>query len=126
MIGNILQLTALSAAMFLFASDASLLNWHSLVTDFGFPIALVLFFVWNSYTREQRISNRVTKLEDFIQDDLMDLNKQAIKAIADNTEALNRLVKVLETRPCLCDGPDLIAKVDTVLDRVQHLTGNSG
>lgn len=96
-------------------------TWHTLVTDFGFPIALVLFFVWNSWKREERIANRVTQLETFVQTELLDINKQAVLAIADNTAALNRLVGALENRPCLCEGTEFVTKMTTLIERIDSL-----
>ena len=123
MMGNLLILTAWSGAFLLVASESGspFLDWHRLATDFGFPICLVVFFVWNSWKREERIAGRVTELENFVQSELMDMNEKAVKAILANTEALNRLLSAMEKRPCLCDGPDFVKKVDSVLERVEEL-----
>ena len=94
------------------ASNATVLDWHSIVTDFGFPIALVLFFVWAAWKREERVerasilreermAGRVTQLEMFVQTDLLANNARAVSAITDNTTVLTRLAAVLETKPCL-------------------------
>lgn len=96
-------------------------DWHSLVTDFGFPIALVMFFVWNSWKREERMGTRVTNLETFVQTELMDINKQAVQAISDNTAALNRLITTLDTRPCLCEAENVVEKLDILVSRVDKL-----
>lgn len=97
-------------------------NWHTLITDFGFPIALVLFFVWNSWKREERIANRVTQLEDFLQNKLLEIDERGITAVVDNTAALNRLVGALENRPCLCEGTEFVSKMTTLIERIDQLT----
>jgi len=96
-------------------------DWHTLITDFGFPIALVLFFVWNSWKREERISKGVTSLEEFVQTKLIEINERGVAAIADNTAALNRLIGALENRPCLCEGTEFVSKMTILIDRIDQL-----
>ena len=114
------------------AAAASTSEWHSLLKDFGFPVALVVFFVWASWTREERseknaierehrITTRVSELERFNQNELMTLNAQCIQAVADNTAALTRLVVALESRPCLCEGVGLLEKINMVSENVNQL-----
>ena len=125
------------------AAASSSTDWHDLVKDFGFPVALVVFFVWASWTREeraernaiereQRIASRVTELEKFNQSELLDLNKGAAKAIADNTAALHRLasentaamtrlVDALENRPCLAEGTRLMDAINLMAKKVDSV-----
>jgi len=114
------------------AAAAAESEWHSLLKDFGFPVALVVFFVWASWTREeraernaiereQRITNRVTELERFNQSELVILNKSAIAAITENSAALSRLVDALDKRPCLCEGTNLIEAINLVSSKMDNV-----
>lgn len=93
-------------------------DWHTILTDFGFPIALVCFFVWHAWKREEKITDRVNELQNFLQTKLIEIDERGILAIADNTSALNRLVEALEARPCLC-GEEFIHRL---AEPVQRLT----
>jgi hypothetical protein len=122
-----LWLACLTASMMVLAAAAPAPDWiHTLITDFGFPIALVMFFVWNSWKREERLANRITDLEKFQQEKLLEIAQQCAEAIVDNTAALNRLIKALEDRPCLCEGSEFVARMTILVEKIDSLTERVG
>lgn len=136
MLSSGVKIGAMSSALFA-AAAASSSDWHTLLREFGFPVALVIFFVWSSWTREeraernaiereQRIANRVSQLEAFNQTELLGINNACIQAVADNTAALTRLVQALEDRPCLCEGAGLLEKLDQVAVKIDSLAKATG
>jgi hypothetical protein len=66
------------------------LDMNQMIRDFGFPVALVAFFVWWSWVREQRLSKRLERLEDWTRDKLIDI-------VQDNTEAM----RAIGDKPCM-------------------------
>lgn len=40
-------------------------EWMPLIRDVGVPLALVVFFVWQSKLREDRMTKRMDELEDY-------------------------------------------------------------
>ena len=98
------------------------LDTLKLVGTLGLPTVLVVVFVWWTWIRETRLSDRVTSLEKFIHDRLLDLIQQsteshlrvhsevsdlckAVKAqtmeIAKLCESSSALKTRLDSNPCL-------------------------
>jgi low temperature requirement protein LtrA len=66
----------------------------TLAEKHGFTALLVAFFVWWSWLREKRISERL--------DQVQDAYTQTLRTVvADNTDALRSLKTALENRPCM-------------------------
>lgn len=65
------------------------MDFVALIQDFGLPVALVLFFVWQGKIREDRMTTRINNLENYIRDTL----HQVVK---DNTDVMRRLEHRLE------------------------------
>jgi hypothetical protein len=72
-----------------------------IMREFGFPVLLILFFVWQGHTRESRMSARINVLEKFIEDQLLSTIKENAKAGRDHANALTGLVNELGRRPCV-------------------------
>ena len=98
------------------ASSALNMDWHAVIRDFGVLATMVFFFTWASWKREERMSTRVSSLEDFNQNELLEVVKTTAKALSDNTNALDKLRNVLGERPCPLSSSD-------VLHRLERLTG---
>lgn len=60
-----------------------------LVRDLGFPIALVIFFVWNSNRRETRLIEAINQLQKFIQETMAG-------ALNRNTDVMARVCNLLD------------------------------
>lgn len=76
------------------------IEWLDLVQNVGLPITLVLFFVWTTHQREQRLETRISSLEEFQKTVLVDTVKANTESNRNNTTALNdlqRSVKSLDT-----------------------------
>lgn len=85
-------------------------SFMDFVKQFGLPVALVIFFVWNSWVRENRLAKRITDLELFINEHMLKIIENATTAIVNSTTAnekvaqgLQRLVEQLSQRPCWLD-----------------------
>jgi hypothetical protein len=63
------------------------------------PLALVVaFFLWQGWCRENRMSARITKLEDDYMKILLPLVERCTKVIARNTVVMRRLEHALDER----------------------------
>lgn len=71
-------------------------DWIAILKDFGLPVCLVLFFVWQGKTREERIEKRQSDLEIFTRNQLVELWKTANETIKQNTQVMSRLENWLE------------------------------
>ena len=73
--------------------DVSLLE---LLREFGILLTLVVFFTWQGWKREQRLSDRIAALEEDYTAALKDLVVSCSKVIAGNTTTMQRLEKQLD------------------------------
>lgn len=67
------------------------MEFFSLLQDYGPLIGAVLFFVWRDWRREERLTNRVEKLEDEQRKIILPLVEEATKVISQNTAVMERL-----------------------------------
>lgn len=81
---------------------------RELIREFGVPVALVLFFVWQSWKRENRMAkainmnqSRISELEADFRCILIELCRDSTRAVTENTGVLNKLVELLEKIKCL-------------------------
>jgi len=72
-----------------------------LITQIGLPSALVLFFVYIGWKREERMTVRQNELEDFVRKDLADQLRKSTESQSANTAVLQDLSDALRQRPCL-------------------------
>lgn len=70
--------------------------FEELLTSFGPLIGIVLFFIWRDWKREDALSTRVEKLEDYQRDTLVNLVEQSTTALAQNAECLSWVARVME------------------------------
>ena len=67
-----------------------------LIGQFGVPIALVVFFVWNNNKREQKLVKRLEKLEDYTRDKLEKVVINYTEIVKSNTDVLGQVKRLLE------------------------------
>ena len=70
--------------------------FSELLTSFGPLAGIVLFFIWRDWKREDALSSRVAKLEDYQRDTLVNLVERSITALAQNAECLSWVARVVE------------------------------
>ena len=90
-----------------FAVDI-IMPWIDIAREIGVLAALAGFFTWQSWRREERMSGRVTHLENFIQEKLLKTIETSLIHIEQNTETMRTcsenmaaFINKLSTRPCL-------------------------
>jgi low temperature requirement protein LtrA len=66
----------------------------SLAEKHGFTALLVAFFVWWSWIREKRLTERLDKVQD-------EMSGRVMAIIMGNTDAMRSLKEALEERPCM-------------------------
>jgi hypothetical protein len=66
-----------------------------LLQEYGVMVTLVLFFVWQSWKREQRLAGRVDTIEGEYTATLKELVRRSNDVIAANTEIMAQLKKHL-------------------------------
>ena len=82
--------------------------WLAIAREIGVLAALAGFFTWQSWRREERMSGRVTHLENFIQEKLLTTIETSLTHMNENTDVLRsysenmaKFMEKLSTRPCL-------------------------
>ena len=71
-------------------------SFLELIREFGILLTLVVFFTWQGWKREQRLSNRIAALEEDYTNALKDLVVSCSKVIVSNTNTMQRLEKQLD------------------------------
>ena len=67
----------------------------SLLQEFGLLVCLVLFFTWQGWKREQRLSARIDALEKEYTEALKETISATNQVISENTEMMRRLERYL-------------------------------
>ena len=67
----------------------------ALLQEFGLLVCLVLFFTWQGWKREQRLSARIDTLENEYTEALKNTISATNQVIAENTEMMRRLERHL-------------------------------
>jgi hypothetical protein len=76
--------------------------WTELVSNFGPLIGVVLFFIWRDWKREDRLNQRVERLEDYQKNILMDLIEKSTTVLAQNTECLKWVGQIVQRMNVNC------------------------
>lgn len=83
---------------------------YQVMKDFGFPVALAIFFTVTNWLREKKMAEAMDDLRKFNQGTLTDLVKEGQRTSITCTEALknanestHRLIDLLESRPCVAE-----------------------
>lgn len=75
------------------------INWIDVLQTFGLPVVLVLFFVWQSKIREDRMSERLDHVEDYMRDQFATVIRENTQIVAENTRVMQQLERHLTTLP---------------------------
>lgn len=67
-----------------------------LLGQFGVPIALVVFFVWDNNKREQKLVKRLESLEDYTRNKLEKVIINYTEIVSSNTDVLKQVKRLLE------------------------------
>lgn len=97
-------ITATSAFLMAEAATAPELDWLAMVERLGLAVALVLFFVWTGWQREQRMAKRIDQLEKqalTLSTKLAALTEQFNETMRRDIDLVAEAVKTLESRPCV-------------------------
>jgi hypothetical protein len=70
----------------------------TVLRQYGPLVLVVAFFLWQGWCRENRMSARITKLEDDYKKILLPLVQKCTKVIAKNTVIMRRLEQALDER----------------------------
>jgi len=76
--------------------------WANLIANFGPLAGVVLFFIWRDWKREDTLSTRVEKLEDYQRETLANLVERSITALAQNAECLSWVARIIERLGSRC------------------------
>jgi hypothetical protein len=61
------------------------------------PLAIIVgFFIWWSWLREQRMSQRIVDLSDYLEKQLVDIIKEVTKTVEANTHAMTDINKTMD------------------------------
>jgi len=78
-------------------------DYFTLIERLGLAVALVLFFVWTGWKREQRMGTRIDKLEKDntkLADRTATLAEQVNSVLKQDNVVIADAIKVLASRPC--------------------------
>lgn len=77
------------------------MDWHvaiHVVKQYGPLITVLVFLLWQGWTRECRLLGRLTKLEDEQRKVLLPLVEKCTRVITRNTSIMRRLERALDAR----------------------------
>lgn len=73
------------------------------LTNYGFPIGFVAFFIYRDYMREKDLTAKIRSLESQIQGILQDTLMKTTNALIKNNTFMLQLLKALSKRPCIAE-----------------------
>lgn len=87
-------------------------DFYSLTKDFGFPVALAVFFALTNWLREKQMTSAMDQIWQWHRTTLVELIKEnqatnlgVTHALQETHTATQRLLVLLESRPCVADSP---------------------
>jgi hypothetical protein len=92
----------------------------NMVSNFGPLVGIVLFFIWRDWKREDALSARVEKLEDYQRDTLVNLIERSTTALGQNAECLSWVARVMERLCSRCPFVELNETPEGVKDVRRH------
>lgn len=92
-----------------------------LAAQVGLMGALVIFFVWSGWKREDRLAQRIQQLEAFVEDKLMNVIDRSTKALQDNTVALKEVLRTIQSGgPCAMNSQHAEQEVANLIHRAEE------
>jgi hypothetical protein len=88
-------------------------EFTEILKQYGPWIALVLFFVWQSWVREGKLGDQLNEVQKFIRETMS-------VVIRDNTEAMVGWRELLKQRPCLLEDVDKIDPLKPHKEDTRH------
>ncbi len=90
--------------------------WVEILKDVGPFIGIIIFFVWRDWRREEKLYDRVERLEDYQKQILENLVEKSTAALTQSSECIKWIGRVLEhlVRVCpriigqSCDRPETL------------------
>ena len=73
------------------------MDYGQLLQDFGPTAGVILFFIWRDWQREDKLQEKVSKLEDYQQGTMSDLLKESIAVIAANTQQMKWVTTLIQS-----------------------------
>lgn len=67
-----------------------------IIQQYGPLVAVVTFFIWRDYCREDRLSTRVKELEDEQRKVILPLVRSCTEVVTKNTQVMEQNTKVME------------------------------
>lgn len=74
------------------------MEYVEMLKDFGPILGVILFFIWRDWKREDRMADRITALEKFQQDQLIELIERTNEVVVHNTEQLKWVAALVQGR----------------------------
>lgn len=71
------------------------MSLFELVRQFGFEIGIIVFFIIQTYVRENRLTIRLEKIQDTQFDELRRLTMESLNTIKDNSYIINQLQEIV-------------------------------
>lgn len=72
------------------------MDWANIFADVGVMAGIVIFFIWTAWKREERLSTRITRLEQFVEEQLIQVLDQANNHLKLNSTALEKHTLAIE------------------------------
>jgi hypothetical protein len=66
------------------------------IKNFGPLLALIVFFIWRDYRREDKLAQRIESLEQYQRETLVDLLRKTTIALTHNAECLKWIGRIIE------------------------------
>jgi hypothetical protein len=76
--------------------------WAAILKEFGPFVGIIAFFVWRDWRREEKLYDRVEKLETYQKDMLENLVEKSTSALAQSSECIKWIGRVLEYLVRVC------------------------
>jgi len=74
------------------------MEYVRMLKDFGPVLGVILFFIWRDWKREDRMVERITALEEFQSEQLIQLITKTNEVVAHNTQQLKWVAALVQGR----------------------------
>lgn len=77
-------------------AESNLMDLLELAKQFGAPVAIMVFFIWRDYKREQDLTVRLRDLEEYQKTTLSSIVKESTQAITRNNQLFEEIRELLK------------------------------